>query len=127
MTSPSCLGPGPELPIQQRRGAANWLGRNPSRATAVPAKGCAEKSKRRQTDSLLALAVPPARQSARGQPQPTHRSNLSLATHLPSPVLGHCHHRVTATTLSPPRASADELMLICSLHGGEGLDGRKKS
>lgn len=34
---------------------------------------------------------------------------------------------VTATTLSPPRASADELMLICSLHGGEGLAGRKES
>lgn len=83
------------------------------------------KSKRDQTGSLLALAGPPARQSACGQPcwqpQPTRGSNLSPATHLPSPALGHHNHPISGPELLQTSHSD------CSFRGGEGLAGRTES
>lgn len=70
-------------------------------------------------DRLIAcLGCAPARQSARGQPcwqpQPTRGSNLSPATHLPNPALGHrCHPRPC------PRAAADKA-LSSALRGRDG-------
>lgn len=61
------------------------------------------KFKPEQAGSLLALAVPPARQSTHRQPcwqpQPNRGSNLSLATHLQSPALGHHCHPIPALEL----------------------------
>lgn len=72
------------------------------------------KSKHDQAGSLLALAVPPAQRNACRQPcwQPpaTRASNLSPATHLPSPALGHHRHPVPAPELL--RTSLSDLLPV---------------
>lgn len=137
MTRPSCVALGELLIARcrressslvlsflhgQRGGCSQLVGEGSQRVHSSPSfRLCCEIQAR--PDGLVAcLVCARARQSARGQPcwqpQPTHGSNLSPATHIPSPALGHRSHPVPAPELL--RTSHSDLLSMAEKDSPEG-------